>query len=69
MKEYKKNAILFEGLVSRELKGDEESNRPEHDQNICYVVHPIIVDELQLFVGSRNEKQPKSVINFEKWAM
>jgi hypothetical protein len=51
------------------MEGNQEQNRPEHNQNVGYVVHPIIVDELQLFVGSRHKKQPIRTINLGRWVM
>ena len=57
MKLYKKKAMLFEeGPVRRESHVIKCKTEPEHDQNIGYMVHPIIIDKPQLFVSGRHEK-------------
>lgn len=37
------------------VDGDVKANRPEHDQDVRDVIHPLVVRKVELLVGSRHE--------------
>jgi hypothetical protein len=51
--------VFFESAAGEEPRGERQNRVPEHDKDVCHMVHPAFVNVLQFFVGRGHKQQAR----------